>query len=97
MADNKNIVAEIVLASLIVGGIVYFFTQCLPKQAAGIFVASDGYNNNNQDGGKSEMDVRIIEEHDCIIPNEMLDDFPDNEPNFASLTPADQITWDKLR
>ena len=57
MADNKNIVAEIVLASLIVGGIVYFFTQCLPKQAAGIFVASDGYNNNNQDYNNPDVSL----------------------------------------
>ena len=83
---SKNDFMEIIMASLIIGGAIYFFSeyQKADKEGQNIKGLLAGQVSN---GGFTQ--IEFTEEIPQMFPQEFLEEFPNNQAQYSMLTPPE--------
>jgi hypothetical protein len=81
---NRNDFMQIIMASLIIGGAIYFFNEYQKqdgesKKIQGLL--AEGISNNGF------MQMEFTEEVPQIFPETFLEEFPCNQAHYPMLTP----------
>lgn len=79
--SKQSDIAQILLASLVIGGAIYFYNKW-QKQTGNVSLLAEVQS-------RRPLVMEFTEEIPQIFPQEMLQEYPCNEYQYSSLTPPE--------